>query len=143
VRGLEQIVEIHPLRRAGDAHAPSLPLPAPGAIPRRRLAGLVAIGEHNHVARIARQIESAKARGRARGPCRISRRLHRGEAGLDAFADHQHVAEISEAHHAAATRPEHHLRGIDWRLSVPVAGEEGAVNGDPFRISAARYERHQ
>ena len=39
-----------PLRRAGDAHAPALALPAPGAVLRRRFAGVVAIGEHDHVA---------------------------------------------------------------------------------------------
>lgn len=69
--------------------------------------------------------------------------LHGREARLDAFADHQHFARFGEAHHAAATRPEHHLRGIDWRLADAVAGKEGAVNGDRFRISAARYEHHQ
>ena len=30
----------------------------------------------------------AKARGRKRGPCHVSGRLHGGEAGLDVFADH-------------------------------------------------------
>jgi hypothetical protein len=52
---LEQIVEIHALRWAGDPNAASLPFPAPGTVLRRRFAGFVAIGEHDHVANVARQ----------------------------------------------------------------------------------------
>ena len=70
IAGLEQIVEVHALRRAGDPNAPPFALPAPGAILRRRFAGFVAIGEHDHVANVARQIERAKARGRKRRPGR-------------------------------------------------------------------------
>ena len=84
----------------------------------------------------------AKARGRKRRPGGISSRLHRGKAGLDAFADHQHGARLGEAHCAAATRPEHHLLRIDWRLAVAVAGEKGAVNGDRRSGRAVRHERH-
>jgi Type I restriction modification DNA specificity domain len=43
----QQIVEIHPLGRAGDAHTTALPLPALRAIARRRFAGIVAIGKHD------------------------------------------------------------------------------------------------
>jgi hypothetical protein len=46
----KHIVEIQSLRRAGDAHAAAFALPPPRAGARRRLAGVVAIGEHDHVA---------------------------------------------------------------------------------------------
>ena len=84
----------------------------------------------------------AKARGRKRRPGGVSRRLHGRKAGLDPFADHQHVAGLAEAHCAAATRPEHHLRRIDWRLAAAVAGEKGAMNGDRRSGGAVRHERH-
>ena len=46
----KHVVEVHSLRRTGDAHAAALSLPAPGAVARRRLAGFVAIGQDDHVA---------------------------------------------------------------------------------------------
>ena len=55
--------------RAMRTRRPS-PLPAQGAVARRRLAGIVAIGEHDHVANARRQIERAQAGGRKRRPCR-------------------------------------------------------------------------
>jgi hypothetical protein len=52
------------MRRAGDVHAPASAFPAQRRGARRHLAGLVTIREHNHLADMARQVESAKARGR-------------------------------------------------------------------------------
>ena len=96
--------------RAMRTRRPS-PLPAPCAIARRRLAGFVAIGEHDHVADVVRQIESPKPRCRKRRPCRVAGRLHGGEAGLDALADHQHVAGSAQA--------ARHRRGMDRASSSP------------------------
>ena len=58
------------------------------------------------------------------------------------FADHQHVAGLGEAHNAAATRAEHHLRRIDRRFAAAVAGEEGAVDRERRAVRAARHQRH-
>ena len=136
---LTQIVEVHALRRAGDPNAAPFALPSSGSILRRGFAGFVAIREHDQVANVARQIERPQARGRKRCPGGISGRLHRCKAGLNPFADHQHVARLGQTHHAATTRPEHHLRGIDRCFAVAVAGEKGAVNGDPVppRVTSA------
>ena len=106
-----------PCRWAGDAHAPAFALPPQSAIPRRRLAGFVAIGQHDHVADVLRQIEAAQPGGRKRGPGGMAARQHGGEAGLDTFADHQHVPWLGEAHRTATAGAEHHLLRRDRRLS--------------------------
>ena len=111
-------------------------------VPRRRFAGVVAIGEHDHVAHIARQIESAQSGSRKRRPGRISGRLHGGEAGFDALADHQHIAGRGEPHGAAAAWTEHHLLRIDRRLAPPITGKEGAMDGKRRLVSAACHKRH-
>ena len=54
---------IHALRRAGDPNAPPFALPPSRAILRRRFAGFVTVGQHDHVAHVARQIERPEARG--------------------------------------------------------------------------------
>ena len=124
----QHVVEVAALRRAGDADTATLALPTPGALAGRRLAGLVAVGQHDDVAHVDRQIEGAQARGRERRPGRMAGRLHGGEAGLDALSHHQRFARISEANRAAAAGAEHHLRGFDRRLAAAVAGEKGAVD---------------
>ena len=47
-----------------------------------------------------------------------------------------------QTHHAATTRPEHHLRRIDRCLAVAVAGKKGAANGDRRSRTATRHKRH-
>ena len=132
----QHVVEIHPLRRAGDAHAPALPLPSPCAVTRRRLAGFVAIGEHDHVAHVVRQIESTQARmskappmpggrspawrrGRSRCPRRPSahrpdRRGARRRRGMDRAS--------SSAGRPAPCPPPSRARKVRWIASgVPSA----------------------
>jgi len=124
----KHVVEIQSPRRAGDPNAPPFALQASRTIQGRHFAGIVTIGEHDHVANLARQVEGAKARCRKRCPGRMAACLHRGKAGLNAFADHQRIAGWSEPHRAAAARPEHHLRRLDRRLPVVVESEKRAVN---------------
>ena len=58
----QHVVEIHSLRWTRDAHAATLPFPSPCAVARGRLAGVVAIGEHDYVANVLWQIECCAAR---------------------------------------------------------------------------------
>jgi hypothetical protein len=56
----QHLIEIHSPWRAGDSDAPALTLPAQGAVLRRRISGFVATGQHDQVAHIFRQIETAQ-----------------------------------------------------------------------------------
>jgi hypothetical protein len=137
----QEIVEIHLLRGAGNSYAAALPLPTPGAIARRHLARIVAIGEDNHVACSIRQIEGAQPRGGECRPGRIAGGQQGGEAAFDAFADHEHVARRGEPHRAATAWAEHHLLRIDWRLAGAVVGKEGAVDCKRCVVLPARHQR--
>src|SRR4029453_11763713 len=116
----QHVVEVHSLRRTGDAHAPTFPLPSPCAVTRSRLAGGVAISEHDHIAHIFRKTETPESGSRERRPRRISGRLHGGDAGLDALTDHQHIARVGEAHCTAAAWTEHHPLRLDRRLAPTI-----------------------
>ena len=72
----------------------------------------------------------AKARGRKRRPGRMSRSPASRQGRSRCLRRPSARRRLGEAHHAAATRTEHHLRRIDRRLAAAVAGKKGAVNGD-------------
>jgi len=113
----------------------------PSAVPCRRLPGFVTIGQHDHVAHVVRQIESAQPGSRKRRPGGMPSCQHGGETGLDAFPNQEHVARIGETDGAATARAEHHFLRIDRRLSRTITGEEGAMNREWGIAEAARYQR--
>jgi hypothetical protein len=99
------------------ADTAALPLPTQRAIARRRLAWVISIGKHDHLAHLVRQLEGAQPGGGEGRPSWLAGRHHGGKAGLDAFADHQHVAQRGEPHRAATATAKHHLLRIDRRLA--------------------------
>ena len=66
-RAFSRSLKSMPLWRTGDPHAPSFSFPAQGAVPRRRFARIVAIGEHDHVAHVA-AVDRGVAGPRSKAP---------------------------------------------------------------------------
>ena len=126
-RSISMIVEIHSLRRTGDAHAATFPLPSPCAVTRCRLAGFVAIGEHDHIAHIFRQTETPQSgrRSAAHAGFPVACMAAKQVSMPSRPSAHRRVQRAAPHRHGKARASS---SADQLALYRPLTGEQGAVD---------------